>query len=240
MHVPPGQLEQRAAVNATDSAIPDDTLVSLFLRQAAECPGSPAVITSGRTLTYEQILRRARAARPRPASRRRHAGHAGCGGDGQGLGAGGRRTRCPAGGSGLPAGRPLPSGRTACLPAGARGSADRAAASRAWIAASTGRQISAACAWPMTRTTMRTAGNPRPAGTGPGFARPFARDLHLGLDRAAQGRHDRASQRGEPDHRRQPPAGDRPAGSGAGADPRCTTTCRSTTSSVSWRPAGRW
>ncbi len=60
MHVPPGQLEQRAAVNATDSAIPDDTLVSLFLRQAAERPGSPAVITSGRTLTYEQILRRAR------------------------------------------------------------------------------------------------------------------------------------------------------------------------------------
>jgi len=59
-HVPTGQLEQRAAVNATDSAIPEDTLVSLFLRQAAERPGSPAVITSGRTLTYAQILRQAR------------------------------------------------------------------------------------------------------------------------------------------------------------------------------------
>jgi epothilone synthetase B len=59
-HVPPGQLAQRAAVNATDADIPDDTLVSLFLRQAAERPGSPAVITSGRTLTYEQIRRRAR------------------------------------------------------------------------------------------------------------------------------------------------------------------------------------
>lgn len=59
-HVPPGQLAQRDAVNATDAAIPGDTLVGLFLRQAADRPGSPAVITSGRTLTYEQLLRRAR------------------------------------------------------------------------------------------------------------------------------------------------------------------------------------
>jgi len=59
-HVPPAQLAQRAAVNATDAAIPDDTLVSLFLRKAAERPGRPAVIASGRTLTYEQLLRRAR------------------------------------------------------------------------------------------------------------------------------------------------------------------------------------
>jgi epothilone synthetase B len=59
-HVPTEQVARRAAVNATDSAIPDDTLVTLFLRQAAERPGNPAVITSGRTLTYEQILRRAR------------------------------------------------------------------------------------------------------------------------------------------------------------------------------------
>jgi epothilone synthetase B len=58
-HLPPAQLEQRAAVNATDSAIPDDTLVSLFLRQAAERPDSPAVITSGRTLTYAQVHRQA-------------------------------------------------------------------------------------------------------------------------------------------------------------------------------------
>ncbi len=59
-HIPPEPMARRAAVNATDAAIADDTLVSLFLRQAAECPGSPAVITSGRTLTYEQILRQAR------------------------------------------------------------------------------------------------------------------------------------------------------------------------------------
>lgn len=58
-HLPPAQLEQRAAVNATDSAIPDDTLVSLFLRQAAERPDSPAVITSGRTLSYAQVRRQA-------------------------------------------------------------------------------------------------------------------------------------------------------------------------------------
>jgi epothilone synthetase B len=59
-HVPPEQMARRAAVNATDAAIADDTLVGLFLRQAAERPGSPAVITSVRTLTYEQILRQAR------------------------------------------------------------------------------------------------------------------------------------------------------------------------------------
>ena len=117
MHVRPGQLERRAAVNATDSAIPDDTLVSLFLRQAAERPGCPAVITSGRTLTYEQILRRARRL-GHALRRRRHAGHAGCGGDGQGLGAGGRRTRCPgasAGAAYLPVDPCLPAERRAYL-----------------------------------------------------------------------------------------------------------------------------
>lgn len=124
-HVPPEQLEQRAAVNATDSAIPDDTLISLFLRQAAERPGSPAVITSSRSLSYGQILRQARRRKPDLAFWWRDAGHSGGGGDGQGLGAGGRDTRYPAGWSGVPAGRPLPADRRPCLPAGQRGSAHR-------------------------------------------------------------------------------------------------------------------
>ena len=58
-HVPPEQLARRDAVNATDAVIPDDTLVGLFLRQASERPGNPAVITSRRSLTYGQLRRRA-------------------------------------------------------------------------------------------------------------------------------------------------------------------------------------
>jgi len=58
-HVPLRQLAQRASVNDTTAAIPDETLLSLFLRQAAERPGQPAVITSGLVLSYEQTLRHA-------------------------------------------------------------------------------------------------------------------------------------------------------------------------------------
>jgi amino acid adenylation domain-containing protein len=56
---PQQQQAQRAALNATDVAVPAETLPALFLRQAASRPDHPAVITSTRTLTYAEIRRRA-------------------------------------------------------------------------------------------------------------------------------------------------------------------------------------
>jgi amino acid adenylation domain-containing protein len=58
-HIPQEQLDQRARLNATDVAVPPETLLTLFLRQAATRPDHPAVITSGRTLTYAETRRRA-------------------------------------------------------------------------------------------------------------------------------------------------------------------------------------
>jgi epothilone synthetase B len=60
-HVPSGQLEQRAAVNATDTAVPEVTLRDLFEARAAEQPDLPALIASMRTLTYGELLRRSHA-----------------------------------------------------------------------------------------------------------------------------------------------------------------------------------
>jgi epothilone synthetase B len=58
-HIPHEQLAQRAGLNATGAPVPDETLLTLFLRQAAKRPGHPAVITSDRMLSYAELLRRA-------------------------------------------------------------------------------------------------------------------------------------------------------------------------------------
>jgi amino acid adenylation domain-containing protein len=73
--VPPAQLAVRAAANATDAPVPEVLLHALFEARAAERPDAPAVITSGRTLTYGELLRRSSALahelRSRGASRER-------------------------------------------------------------------------------------------------------------------------------------------------------------------------
>ena len=56
--VPPAQLEQRAAINATEAPLSDELLPTLFAAQVSERPDQPAVITSSRTLTYEELYRR--------------------------------------------------------------------------------------------------------------------------------------------------------------------------------------
>jgi epothilone synthetase B len=55
--IPPAQLEQRAAINSTDAPIPPGLLQTLFEENARQRPDQPAVITSQRTLTYEQLDR---------------------------------------------------------------------------------------------------------------------------------------------------------------------------------------
>jgi non-ribosomal peptide synthetase component F len=55
--IPATQLEQRAAINATDAPIPPGLLQTLFEENARQRPQQPAVITSQRTLTYEQLDR---------------------------------------------------------------------------------------------------------------------------------------------------------------------------------------
>jgi malonyl CoA-acyl carrier protein transacylase len=58
-HVPPAQLDQWSTINATDAPVPDETLHTLFTRQAHQQPDHPAVIASTRTLTYGELERRA-------------------------------------------------------------------------------------------------------------------------------------------------------------------------------------
>jgi amino acid adenylation domain-containing protein len=54
--VPETQLKQRAEVNATESPLPPYLLHTLFVRQAREHPGNPAVIAPNRTLSYAELL----------------------------------------------------------------------------------------------------------------------------------------------------------------------------------------
>jgi len=56
--LPPAQLEQRASINATEAPIPADMLHTLFARQVAQRQNQPAVISSDRTLTYDELSRR--------------------------------------------------------------------------------------------------------------------------------------------------------------------------------------
>lgn len=58
-HVPPAQLAQRTAVNSTDTAVPDGTLYTFFLKQVRARPQETAVINTGKTLTYDELHRRA-------------------------------------------------------------------------------------------------------------------------------------------------------------------------------------
>jgi amino acid adenylation domain-containing protein len=56
--LPPRQHELRAAVNSTDAPVSEELLHTLFAARAGERPHQPAVITPGRTLTYEELFRR--------------------------------------------------------------------------------------------------------------------------------------------------------------------------------------
>lgn len=58
-HVPLEQIALRDRANDTGVPVPDETLLSLFLRQAHLRPDSPAVITSARELSYADVLGRA-------------------------------------------------------------------------------------------------------------------------------------------------------------------------------------
>ncbi len=55
--VPNAQLEARATINATDAAISSELLHTLFAAQVAERSHQPAVITTYRTLTYNDLDR---------------------------------------------------------------------------------------------------------------------------------------------------------------------------------------
>ena len=57
--VPPRQLEQRDAVNRTDSPISDKLLHQSFMDQVPQRPDQPAVITSERTIGYQELYDRA-------------------------------------------------------------------------------------------------------------------------------------------------------------------------------------
>ncbi|MBD2040610.1 non-ribosomal peptide synthetase [Microcoleus sp. FACHB-672] len=55
--LPPAQLTQRNAINATDAPVPAATLHSLFTDRVPLHPQKAAVVTSERTLTYEELHR---------------------------------------------------------------------------------------------------------------------------------------------------------------------------------------
>lgn len=57
--VPTAQLEQRAAVNATEAPVTDDLLHTLFRTQAARRPEATAVVAGDRRLTYGELAARA-------------------------------------------------------------------------------------------------------------------------------------------------------------------------------------
>jgi pyochelin synthetase len=54
--VPPEQLEQRALINATDVPVPQGLLHTPFLTQVSQRPHQAAVISPGRTLTYQELF----------------------------------------------------------------------------------------------------------------------------------------------------------------------------------------
>ena len=56
--VPAAQLEQRAAVNATEDAVPRGLLHEPFAAQAAQRPDQLAVVSPNHRLTYDQLYRR--------------------------------------------------------------------------------------------------------------------------------------------------------------------------------------
>jgi amino acid adenylation domain-containing protein len=56
--VPAAQLEQRASVNVTEAPVSDELLHHYFAAQVAQRPHQPAVISPGRTLSYEELYKR--------------------------------------------------------------------------------------------------------------------------------------------------------------------------------------
>jgi amino acid adenylation domain-containing protein len=54
--LPPKQIEQRISINCTDAPIPTGLLHTFFAAQVPQRPLQPAVISSRRTLTYEDLL----------------------------------------------------------------------------------------------------------------------------------------------------------------------------------------
>jgi len=59
--LPPTQLQQRAAINATDAPVPAEMLHTLFAARVPLHPQKVAVAATHRTLTYEELYRRSRA-----------------------------------------------------------------------------------------------------------------------------------------------------------------------------------
>ncbi|AUS99569.1 hypothetical protein CLI64_03735 [Nostoc sp. CENA543] len=53
--IPPPQLAQRDRINATTAPTPDAMLHTMFAQQAQQCKTAPAVISSQRTLTYQEL-----------------------------------------------------------------------------------------------------------------------------------------------------------------------------------------
>jgi amino acid adenylation domain-containing protein len=56
--IPPAQLQRQEEVNRTEGPVPTELLHTLFAKQAAARPDHPAVVTSRRTLTYDEVYRR--------------------------------------------------------------------------------------------------------------------------------------------------------------------------------------
>jgi amino acid adenylation domain-containing protein len=57
--IPEAELQQRAAINATATAVPEDLLHTMFEAQASERPTRPAVIFNDVVLTYDELSARA-------------------------------------------------------------------------------------------------------------------------------------------------------------------------------------
>ena len=57
--IPAAQFAQRTAINATEAIVPEGLLHQLFSDRARQQPQYPAIVTSERTLTYEEVSRRA-------------------------------------------------------------------------------------------------------------------------------------------------------------------------------------
>ncbi|MFF4371330.1 amino acid adenylation domain-containing protein [Streptomyces sp. NPDC001594] len=57
--LPPAQRERRAAANDTALALPDEMLGDAIVARAARTPAAPAILTSGRTVSYGELLHRA-------------------------------------------------------------------------------------------------------------------------------------------------------------------------------------
>ena len=118
---PPEQLAVRASVNDTAAPLEPMLLQDLFAAQARRTPHAPALITAGRTLSYEELERAVGEGRRAVARARRDERGTGRGGDDEGLGADSGGAGGAHGGRGVPAGGGGVAGGAAGVPAGGRG-----------------------------------------------------------------------------------------------------------------------